>query len=324
MFLKTARLLASVVCLAACAGPAASPPTGTPGRSSAAGPTATQAPAPTDSAAPPTAAPTGTAAAGPPTSTAESTATPAPANWQDWPIVPTVSHRARDIFAHGQVLGRNPHSFAKAGDCGGTPSWFLGPFDGDASLYQLGSYAYLNEVIAYFSGSFNRSSVAARPGFNASSIFSPLWSDSAQCRANEGPLICEIRVTNASYAFIMLGANDVWHPEQFEPQMRRAIDDLIQRGVVPILATKADNIEQNGSINAAIVRLAGEYDVPLWNFWRAVKDLPYHGLQPDGVHLTWAGNHFDDPKTMSHGWPVRNLTALEALDAVWRGVNGAK
>jgi hypothetical protein len=72
------------------------------------------------------------------------------------------------------------------------------------------------------------------------------------------------------------------------------------------------------------VKLAVDYDVPLWNFWRAVKDLPNHGLQEDGVHLTWAGNHFDDPDAMSHGWPVRNLTALEALDAVWRGVTGKK
>ena len=238
--------------------------------------------------------------------------------------MPTVSQRTRDIYAHGQELGRDPHRFAKAGDCGGTPSWFLGPFDGDPDLYRLGSYAYLQDVIAYFAGSFNRTSVAARPGFNASSIFSPLWADTAQCKPNEGPLICEIRVTNASYAFIMLGANDVWHPEQFEPQMRRAIEDLINRGVVPILATKADNVEQDGSINATIVRLAQEYNLPLWNFWRAVNALPDHGLQDDGVHLTWAGNRFDDPKAMSRGWPVRNLTALETLDAVWRSVTGIK
>jgi len=280
--------------------------------------------APTDTEIPTLAPPTDTALPGAPTATLGPTATALPATWQDWPVVPTVSETAKEIYKHGQELDRDPHKFAKAGDCGGTPSWFLGPFDGDSTLYQLGKYSYLQGVIDYFAGSFDRTSVAAQPGFNATSIFSPLWADAGQCKPNEGPLICEIRVTNASFAFIMLGANDVWHPDQFEPQMRRAIEDLIDRGVVPILATKADNIEQDGSINATIVKLAVEYDLPLWNFWRAVNPLPDHGLQEDGVHLTWAGNHFDDPKAMTHGWPVRNLTALQALDAVWRGVTGKK
>ncbi len=236
--------------------------------------------------------------------------------------MPTVSDHAREIYERGVALGRNAQAFAKVGDCGGTPSWFLGPFDGAPDLYRLGDYGYLQDTIAYFAGSFARESVASRPGFNASSIFSSLWADTEQCKPNEGPLICEIRVTNAAYAFIMLGANDVWHQDEFEPQMRRAIEDLIERGVVPILATKADDIEQGGYINATIVRLAQEYDVPLWNFWAAVQHLPDHGLDSDGVHLTFAGNRFDDPKAMSRGWPIRNLTALQALDAVWHGVTG--
>jgi len=247
--------------------------------------------------------------------------TSTPLAWQDLPIVPQgVSDRMRDVYKRGQELGRNPQAFAKVGDCGGTPSWFLGPFDGDPDLYRLGEYTYLQEMIDYFKGSFARDSVATRPGFNTSSIFSSLWADPAQCKPNEGPLICELRLTDASYAVIMMGSNDVWHPDEFEPQMRRAIEDLLERGVVPILATKADDVEQDGSINATIARLAFEYELPLWNFWRAAQALPDHGLQEDGVHLTWAGPRFDDAKAMSHGWPVRNLTALQTLDAVWRGV----
>jgi hypothetical protein len=122
----------------------------------------------------------------------------------------------------------------------------------------------------------------------------------------------------------MMGTNDVWHQDKFESQMRRAIEDLLDRGVVPILSTKADNVEQDGSINATIVRLAQEYEVPLWNFWAAAQPLPDYGLQEDGVHLTWAGSRFDDPEAMARGWPVRNLTALQALDAVWRGVTEQK
>ena len=29
-------------------------------------------------------------------------------------------------------------------------------------------------------------------------------------------------------AFIMLGSNDVWHPEEFEPQMRKLIEFSIE------------------------------------------------------------------------------------------------
>ena len=70
------------------------------------------------------------------------------------------------------------------------------------------------------------------------------------------------------------------------------IETCIEYGVVPILSTKADNLEGDGSINATIVRLAEEYEVPLWNFWAAIQDLPRHGLQEDGAHLTWNPNDF--------------------------------
>jgi hypothetical protein len=305
-------------------------------RPPAASPTAAQTDAPTSAptsvepsaTAQPTSAPTGTAdQVNAPTTTprpsataAPDTPTAAPVAWQDMPIVPVPGERVHEIYERGLQLGRNPRAFAKIGDCGGTPSWFLGPFDGPADGYRLGEYDYLQEVIVEFSGSFGRESVAARPGFNVSSIFSPLWADPTQCNSGEGPLICEIRVTNAGFAFFMMGSNDVWHKEDFEPQMRRALDDLIERGVVPILSTKADNVEQDGSINDTIVKLAREYDLPLWNFWASVQHLPDYGLQEDGVHMTWAGNRFDDDKAMSHGWPWRNLTALQALHAVWSDV----
>ena len=82
----------------------------------------------------------------------------------------------------------------------------------------------------------------------------------------------------------------------------------------------ADNLEGDYKINKIIASLADEYDVPLWNFWRAVQDLPNHGLQGDGAHLTFGVNQFDNPEAMKTAWTIRNLTALQALDAVWQGV----
>jgi hypothetical protein len=43
-------------------------------------------------------------------------------------------------------------------------------------------------------------------------------------------------------------------------------------------------------------------------------------LTVDGFHLTQARDFFDDPGRMRAGWPWRNLTALQAIDAVWHGV----
>jgi hypothetical protein len=243
-----------------------------------------------------------------------------PDDWKDLPIIPTVSVTALQIYQRGLELGEDPHAFSKVGDCGSTPSWFLGDFDRGPRYYDLGSYTDLKVVIQQYQGSFGRTSLAARSGFNASSVFAPIWADRTQCAANETPLACEYRVHRPSISLITLGTNDVWHQDTFESQMRAIIEYSIQKGILPVLATKADNDEGDGSINATIARLAQEYDIPLWNYWRAVQLLPEHGLQPDGAHLTWGPNRFNDPIAMESGWAVRNLTALQVLNAVWQAV----
>ncbi len=282
---------------------------------------------PTSMAAERTAEPTASPSVSPgtsaiPTVTAPATATiiptSDPAEWQNLPVIPEVGEAARAIYARGLELGNNPQAFSKIGDCGSTPAWFLGDFDRGPRYYQLGEFQYLEPVIAAFQGSYGRTSLAAKSGFNASSVFATLWADRSACAADETPIACEYRLNRPIMAFITLGSNDVFHQESFEPQMRKIIELSIEQGVIPILATKADNAEKDGSINATIASLAREYGIPLWNFWRAVQPLPDHGLQEDGVHLTWGPNRFDDPKVMTTAWTVRNLTALQTLDAVWR------
>ena len=244
-----------------------------------------------------------------------------PVRWQEWPIVPgMVSARTIKIFQLGQELGNNPQAFSKIGDCESTPTWFLGSFDGKPSDYSLGTYTGLQSVINAFHGSYGRTSLAAGRGFTSANVLTSLWADRKTCGANETPLACEIRVNRPAFALIMLGTNDVYHQDTFETNMRKILDFLVEKGVVPVLATKADNLEGDHAINAMIARLAYEYDIPLWNFWLAVQPLPDHGLQPDGSHLTWAGPYFDDPARMQAAWPWRNLTALQVLDVVWQNV----
>jgi hypothetical protein len=241
--------------------------------------------------------------------------------WEVMPVIPQqVSQEVHEIYQRGLSLGNDPGAFSKIGDCGSTPAWFLGDFDHNPKYYSLGDHQELTAVIDAFQGSFDRDSLAAKSGFNASSILTPLWANREHCRADETPLACEYRIHQPSFAFIMLGTNDIWHQDSFEPQMRKIIQYSINHGVVLILSTKADNGEGDGSINAIIARLAQEYRLPLWNYWLAVQPLPNQGLQEDGAHISWGPNRFDDPSVMKKGWPIRNLTALQTLEAVWRGV----
>ncbi|MEW6569435.1 MAG: SGNH/GDSL hydrolase family protein [Chloroflexota bacterium] len=260
----------------------------------------------------------------PPTATSLPTATPtlAPDAWRDFSVIPTVSERARRIYQQGLALGNDPHAFSVVGDCEGTPSRFLGVFDYSTRWYRLGQYAYLQEVIDHFAGSFGRISRAAHSGFTTAAVLSPAWANAEVCRSGETPLECELRLHRPSIALVMVGTMDYRQPDLFEEHMRRILEVLIENGVVPILYTKASNLEGDWRINATVARLAYEYDLPLWNFWRAVQPLPNHGLRDDGMHVTWGPSFFDSPTAMANGWPWRNLTALQALDAVWRAVTG--
>ncbi len=254
------------------------------------------------------------------------TATPAPTltteEWQNAPVIPSsISQRTREIYQRGLEMGNDPRHFSKVGDCEGTTTYFLGSFDLGKKYYNLGPYEDLQNVIDYYAGSYSRNSVAVRRGFNASSVLSVMWSDPKLCEPQETPLACEYRLYKPSVSLIMLGTNDFSHKETFEDRMRQIIEFTIDKGIVPILATKADNIENDGSINRIIVQLSREYDIPLWNFWRALEDLPNRGMQiKDGVHLAYADNYFNDSKLLLYGWPVRNLTALQTLDAVLDGL----
>lgn len=251
------------------------------------------------------------------------TPTLAPDAWMQMPVVPVgISQRVRAIYLQGQQLGNNPNAFSKVGDCESTPSWFLGDFDLGPANYSLGPYINLQPVIDQFHGSFGRTSLAAGRGYAAATVLSPLWADPKLCHAGETPLACELRLNKPAFAFVMLGTNDASNPVKFEGYMRQILDTLIQAGVIPILATKADNLEGDHSLNETIARLAYEYELPLWNFWLVVQPLPKQGLQTDLSHLTFAPNRFDNPRDMQAAWPWRNLTALRVLDAVQRGING--
>lgn len=259
--------------------------------------------------------------------TEESAPTPrptlAPDEWKSLPIVPEVTDTAREIYKRGQELGRDPNHFSKVGDCQTNTGFYLVDFDNDGA-YSLGEYAYLQDTIDYYEGSFSRTSLAMRDGYNVAAILTPLRADPKQCEKNENPIACEFRLHNPIIAIISLETNFSDRPaDDYGKYMRQIIEYSIEQGVVPILATKGDNLEGDHSINAEIAEIAVEYDIPLWNLWAALQPLPNHGHSTelnDGFHLSFSRNFFDKPKNMLSGWPWRNLTALQALDAVRMGL----
>ncbi len=244
-----------------------------------------------------------------------------PDAWKDRPIIPEATDAAREIYAKGRELGNDPHAFSKVGDCQSINPFFLWPLDQPKRHVLREGYEHLQGAIDQFAGSFERESQAVLTGFNARSILSPMFANPELCEETESPLECEDRIHNPSFAIISL---ETWwtgaKTSEFMQYQREIIDFWIARGVVPILATKADNREGGHKLNAAIEQLAWEYDLPLWNFWRAVQPLPNHGLQEDAFHLTLLTDYFDPAQTDEGGWPMRNLTALQTLDSVWRGV----
>ncbi|MEP0807554.1 MAG: SGNH/GDSL hydrolase family protein, partial [Chloroflexota bacterium] len=246
--------------------------------------------------------------------------------WMQMPAVPAgVSDAMREVYQRGLALGNDPTHFSVIGDCQNVSSYFLSVFDKPGE-YSLGEeYAYLQPTIDYYQGSFSRVSVAVKGGFNAAAVISPLRSDPKVCNANESPLDCELRLWRPSVVIVSMETWWSQKPEQeYEKYMRRVLDRILETGAVPIIATKADNLEGDHAINATIAQLAYEYDIPLWNFWAAVQPLPHHGLSSDGFHLTFARNFFDDPARMKSAWPWRNLTALQTLDVVRRGLTEAQ
>lgn len=315
--------------LAGCAGEASPPPTPgaappTPGAEAAPAvdrPTLVPTTAPT-----PLPLPSGTAPLTP-TRLPEPSATPAnahtlpPERWQEWPVIPEVGESARALYQRGLAAGTNPQAFSKVGDCQNVDTYFLGVFD-DPQKYRLGEHTDLEGAIAQFQGSYSRRSAAVRGGFNVASVLSPLKSDPAVCAKGETPLECETRLHNPSIVFISM---EQWWSNRpvslYEDYLRQVVTFFVERGIVPILATKADNLEGEHRINAAVARVAYDFDLPLWNFWAAVQPLPSHGLWGDGFHLTYAQSFFDDPQMMKQAWPVRNLTALQSLDTVWRFIS---
>jgi LysM repeat protein len=246
---------------------------------------------------------------------------------RDEPYISGITARAAEIYRAGQERGNRANVFALVGDSNTQNPAFLMPFD--QGNYSLGNYDYLQDTIRFFRGSFGRSmsSPAAVGGFNTTKVLDP--ANAGGCNGGESPLACEYRITRPSVALILLGTGDQHSWQGFEGRYRTVIETTISQGIIPVLITKGDDLESKdnsapyGYINGIIARLSREYDVPLLDLRQAIANLPNRGFESDGFHYNAPPDnkscHFIGD-AMQYGYTIRNLSALQMLDALRRQV----
>lgn len=250
-------------------------------------------------------------------------------------VVPHISMTTRQIFLRGQELGNNPDVFAKVGDSITASVLFLAPFNlGNVELHD---YEYLEPVIDFFSRtpardhySFANTSVAARGGWSTFDVLDPDRNVPGLCHQNETPLTCEYRVNRPAISLIMLGTNDLnWvSTADYRANMETIVQVSIDHGVIPVLSTIPDQpisrfSRRVAEFNEIIMDIAFTYDIPLWNYWLALQDLPNRGLSDDSIHPSYdyrtQATAVFTQEGLEYGYNMRNLTALMVLDAIWRG-----
>jgi hypothetical protein len=224
--------------------------------------------------------------------------------WREWPVVPEFSAHAQEILRLALRSPQlDPHTFSKVGDCQMEAGTFLGGYAN--GKYKIPEGYEL--TVEWFSESMLRESVTAERGLGVSSVLNPMFGLAAgydQCRRNEKPLDCELRTRRPMLVMIGMGTNWIPNAElSFERYLRQVVDTVLATGALPILATKADNVEGNWKLNQAIAQVAYDYDLPLVNVWRSVHDLPGGGLERK-IYLS------------PDGWMRRNQAWLFTLDGV--------
>ena len=229
--------------------------------------------------------------------------------------IPTITPQMRQLYLRAVRLGKDPAMFTVVGDCNSETTAYLGRLA--AGTFQLSKgQENLETTIARFSNSFPRASAATQGSFSTSAMFDDTWADPARCKAGEGPLACELRMSRASIVFIALGTGDQHDWQNFEKNYRAVITATLSSGVLPVLVTKADDLETHakspalsGYINDVIRRLGKAYGLPVMDFWLATRGLPNYGLRNEGndnFHMTPAGSD------------TRILATLQALTAIAR------
>lgn len=231
-----------------------------------------------------------------------------------------IDAQSRAMFARAMRSGRDGRMFTVAGDS--NSAW---PHSFGRIL--TGEYDLRNDVVertaaARFDAGFVRVSISVGGGFGTADM---LRSDS-RCGAGETLLACELRLSNAAVLFVQLGTGDKYTWREFDANLRRVVQTALDRSVVPVLVTKADDLESilgggpEDHINSRIRAVAAELDLPWIDFHAAARtlpavpnpDLPKRPFTQFGLHDEW-GYYFH---LTEQGEDLRLKCTLLALGAL--------
>ena len=234
---------------------------------------------------------------------------PPPTSWKDWSVLPiTVSEELKLLYEQGIQNGNDPHAYSIFGDCQSLPEVFLGIYDHNPD-FDIINNASINETVTNFQGSFDRYSPTVKDGTTEGALLYSLWNDNKEgyCNRNETPIDCELRVHKPSIVFIRVGTH---YESRNEEYLIRIIENLLDKEIVPVIVTKADNREKDERINETLVRLAARYGLPVWNFWASVQPLDKHG-----VELGSTAN------ITAEAYDLQIIDGIRVLDFVWHQLN---
>ncbi|MCB9598380.1 MAG: SGNH/GDSL hydrolase family protein [Sandaracinaceae bacterium] len=240
------------------------------------------------------------------------------------PITPAVAARLRALLETGDG---HPDVFVKVGASATVNRNFLRCFAGPN--VDLADHDELSTTLRFFNesehaDSFLRRSRSATVGWHAGRA---VW-------GSPPPLVREVRDLDPRFAIVMYGTNDIEleRPQLYASLMLRLTHMLTERGVIPILSTimpRDDSPESDRLVslyNAVVRGVAQRRQVPLIDLHRELAALPDHGLASDGVHPNVL---FEDGEPLGcdfgaeglqHGYNIRNLLTLQALDRLRRTV----
>ena len=265
------------------------------------------------------------------------------------PIDAALAQRLRGIAARGTGRGT---VFSKVGDSISTNGsgvgggYFANCFDGivggtvswDFNV-NLGAFSALAPTVDFFKStrlgaddSWTRPSLATRVGAAAG------WAVTGA----PSPLEQELAAATPRYAVVMYGSNDIAYygggaypladqAETYEANLRAITDELLARGVIPLLTTMpprtdGDRLRYVPVFSAVVRAIAQGRQVPLIDLNRELMALgPPFGLSSDQVHPTCAAYNkccWFDPASLTHGYNVRNLITLQALDRLHQVFEG--
>jgi hypothetical protein len=221
-------------------------------------------------------------------------------------------------------VDRKDDVFAKVGDSATVNRAFMQCFS-DAEDVDLAGRDHLEETVRFFRGGdaaysdpYRRDSEAAKVG----------WSSRQVLSGRPAPLLREVRAISPRFALVMLGTNELERQNlrRYSLRMRRIVDALTSRGVIPILYTlppRNDDPDADALVpryNLVIEAVARGRKVPWIDLHAGMLRLPNRGIASDRLHpsapVRGGKVRGCDLSTegLRYGQNLRNLLTIRMLD----------